>query len=1378
MSLSLRIAVLVALAGFGCGARAAPIARQFPTAGALTLEFSDAIDSPVYRWPMTLLGYPVDFSAAAARPASLRLTDMATGADQAFQLSDIRLLPNGSLAFAVVNFLADLPPGGTRKFALAVVQSPAAAPQTAVPVRQVGQAVEIDGGPLQVRVPTGRIFHAGDSVPGPILALDAGSGWMGESQILSGSRRVERLSSEVVEAGPLFCAYRLTYFFAGGARYIASIRVIRGYRHVEFSERMEGFAESDQAVMEMRWINFDPTRRFPANGQLVPPEGLGIDEPVVTPGTTEEPHWFPPNQLEQPEKDMLYRLAAFEGNAPRIAVPVMSFWEHRPGGRELSVFVADTLGWNDEQYMIWQPSTRLQVHFRYAQHRLIWSWPLVAGARSTALSLDDAARGEAAVESVRQTYAALAKGHRQAFAGNGSPTIAGFQMRYAQLLRSWYGSLSLDRVKDWVLSYPQTARPPPVQGHDSSRTAAQLAESVLNSQLMLYPLGPDLAVMNISHRVIRPMVEQYLTVAAGLSAAERRRVDAVLLLSAYLNAGEDMAPMRICVTGTPNMSADGFSVPSEVSVLFPDHPQAPQWRDQFQKIVALQCCYYTRPAVPLWGAQGGRWTESLAIYNWADLLPLESAQIADSQVDGRNRLANPWMALRAQWMVDELSAPVHNPDPTWRARGTPPADSSLSEVERQYPSHGAHGSGTGIVVPVLVPVLAHYLAHYDPIAAEHLWWAADQVVSHDKGEMTVPTPAELSVLKLDGRNSGTRPRLKSSKYTGHGIILRAGVGTPDEVSLHLDQIDAGPNYRWGDNGEGSSGTLFYFAGGKVWTAAETENTGDHANDDASGLTTFAVVKNGEYRSIGANVLDQPLYDLGVAQFGSIAARQTGQPYSWPTYRGRSVLLVGTDYFILADDAIGPGRFTWFTAKDLPFPKIIFLEPLATRPDHWAQFQTRFTKGIMRDTVRESQGSIALITHEGDAVEMEGMVSRPLPFPESAGLRQYAWARGHSESEAGFYRVRTPHGHDLVFRAFTAGHYRAASGDRFDGSAGIIRHLEGGRTELALFQGTRIEGAGLAIEVPGSSRMGISAGFSASAPGRFSGFAVAPDGPGLVTFSFSSGLAAGELYIDGGRVDRIAGSGGFTAQFPAGRHRWEFTPALPMPDAPSVRWTVDEKGGVRIISILPAGADRLRLQTSRNAGLTWQEAGESRDGSFRLQSLPLGKIHVRLIAGNAEDWSEPGDDYPVYVTDQVPPPPDGLALRLGQDSVQVDWGQILGAAEYRLYRRGPGLGSGEGWRLIYAGRDRSYRDGAARGVVPAAALPGPGVGSSPGVAMYEYAVAGVDGNGEGPKSAAVDTDPAGWLNWWPPGQARGFKRQTAYWLPPYVSPEAVPPPAYP
>jgi len=74
-------------------------------------------------------------------------------------------------------------------------------------------------------------------------------------------------------------------------------------------------------------------------------------------------------------------------------------------------------------------------------------------------------------------------------------------------------------------------------------------------------------------------------------------------------------------------------------------------------------------------------------------------------------------------------------------------------------------------------------------------WAArptdqDMEATVDQGD-----PYNAIYPKVD--NKGTNPHLQAAKYTGYGITLRAAVDTPQELSIHLVQIDDGPNYRWG-----------------------------------------------------------------------------------------------------------------------------------------------------------------------------------------------------------------------------------------------------------------------------------------------------------------------------------------------------------------------------------------------------------------------------------------------------------------------------------------------------------------------------------------------------------------------------------------------------
>ncbi|HEY0308897.1 MAG TPA: hypothetical protein VGB94_12110 [Acidobacteriaceae bacterium] len=1368
--------------------------KVFPAKGSLELTLHDDIQSSLYVWPRTLLTYPVDFPHRSCKAAELQMTGD-KGANVPFQLSEVKASADGTLSFAKVNFFSALEPGATHSFNLDCVQNATRASGPAVHIAHGSQSWVVDTGLLRIRLPDTQTVGEGTSVPGPLMALDRGQGWIGGSTLLSQGPKVQRIETTMLESGPLFARYRVKYIFDGDQVYEATLRAVLGYPFVEFSEHMRGLTPEMHVAVEMDWSGLHPDKRYGANGWNEPNGPIAIDKPLSTPGIMEEPYWYAQDQSEDTSKEMFFHLAAFAGNAPRNEVPVMSFWESAEKGQELSVFVPDTKEWDDHQYMVWQPTARLRVAFRYTEGHLIWRWPLIEGERKTDIALTATKTGESVTESVRQLYLAAGKGAHGAFAQNTNfPTP--LEQRYGQWLRSWYGALNLDHVKDWKLEYPSSLQPPPPAYLSASVYTSQTKIKLLGppstpsidllgfvhaSPLMNYPLGLDLGVMNISHRVVRNIIEKYMQIRPEMDETTRKKIDAVLLLSAYLNAGEDLAPVRICITGTPNMSADGFSVPAELSVLYPQHPMAKEWAEQFEKTIQLQAMFYTRPDVAAYQSRGGRWTESLAIYNWGYFAPTLAAQISLSHADGKNRLANALMAKRGAWMVDELSAPVWNPNPLWRVgQTTRPTQGSpwksgialthANGFERQYPPHGAHSSGTGGVVPNDAEVVAHYLRKYDPLVAEHLLWAYAQRTSPFQGEGDEPY-WQTEILKAEQKNTGTNPHLKSEKYTGHGIVLRAGVDTPDELSIHLDQVDQGPNYRWGNNGEGSSGVLYFYASGQPWSGHEQENTGDHSNDDATGTTTFAVLHDHAWRSIGENVLDRPLYDLGLAQFGEIDSRHDHMPYSWPGYRSRSVMLVGTDYMILGDDAEGETRFTWFTAKDLSFPKIVFLQPILNRVDHWDQITTRMSKGFVRDAIG---ASVVLVTAKKNEVEMERMHSVPLAFPDLTGLSQYTWDRGFNPTtNPGVYFIRTATSHDRVFRSFQPIHYQAKD-EEFSGMAGVIRYRNNGVTEVALIQGESIAAKGVRLQLGQNAEAAISARIEGSSiHGIFQAQLPASLTAQLPPHSDASLVC----YIDGSRAVYTRDGDTISVELAPGHHEWEITSSAPTPIAPQIERTVNGKGVAQVYFGFVAGAVQYRAELSADGGATWKPATTVKAGPITVNGLHAGtKVHVRIVAINEDGDAVPGNEYPIYMTETALDTPDGLALETATDRVNLAWGEVLGASEYRLYRRLVGQST---WTMVYHGLARSFDD-LAKDVTPPAYMPGRADNALRNETdpIYEYVVTAVNEIGESAKSFAVSTDPAGWLAWWPQGVPRHFKRQTGFWLPPYVPTEMSPPLYYP
>ncbi|MEI6077474.1 MAG: hypothetical protein WCS94_17975, partial [Verrucomicrobiota bacterium] len=212
-NLLLTLTLLLAIAN----ARANPFLREFPAGGKLEITLEDKLKLAAYSWPRTLLAYNVDFRAAKVPAGELQLRDEISKHDIPFQLSVVRTNADGTLRFAVVNFLADLPSGGERRFALShgrPMDFPAGVKGIAA-----GNSFVLDAGKLQVRVPASRQFVTGEKIPGPILALNRGNGWIGDSQMVSSNRTVKSVTTERIEAGPLFIIARVTYQFSGGGVY-------------------------------------------------------------------------------------------------------------------------------------------------------------------------------------------------------------------------------------------------------------------------------------------------------------------------------------------------------------------------------------------------------------------------------------------------------------------------------------------------------------------------------------------------------------------------------------------------------------------------------------------------------------------------------------------------------------------------------------------------------------------------------------------------------------------------------------------------------------------------------------------------------------------------------------------------------------------------------------------------------------------------------------------------------------------------------------------------------------------------------------------------------------------------------------------------------
>ena len=1302
--------------------------RTVDASGRFVFVLQDLLEHPFYNWPRTLLRYLVEWDG----PEDLnrwQLIRTDTQESVSFQFSEVESTTGHTRA--VLNFFSDLPSGARREFVLSRAEKESHR-KAEVSEHRDGNTLILDSGVMRVRIPASQSIRG--VAPGPVLQVSRGGAWFGSSTLRFQNDPVLQITAKRVESGPLFILYDLLYETKGGAHYRARVHCEAGMEFVRLHEEMEGLPVGLRGEFHSDWSSLGMTHRqapnhpFPLsdvvrNYDEYSWERLGdpwrYQREALAPGQL--PFWLG-----------VYERAPGNFRAGTFA----NFWNQQSGDA-LGVFIDDVSGWRDHEYAYEVESPTLQVRYVQEGSGFRWHWPLVRGRRSTCIAFYDHAKDR---EAMRQ----LEVCSRGIQLGGATYSVPLTFTSHTLVLQNRYGSLDLNRLKDWVLSYPESERGlGRIFSEGQADNPTDLERRILTSpftctlpvtgtrQMAGHGPIPGRSIVNFSpvpsRQVLGSWVDAFDRTRDVMTDRQRRRLTAMLLLLAHVHSADEFMPIVGMLSGHPNFLADVKAVPPAMSRLFPTHPQASLWADQWEKCVELNTRFNTRPTVRAWDAMGGRWTENLGTYVWAFLGPSLRTSFLLKQYDGRERFLSPQLADMAEWLVNSLSAPfLGESEAGWRTLKETDYGREWGVVEpgkgpyRVHPPQGAHSEQR--MAPRSLWYLGRCLERYAPLAAEHAMWAARP--THVEMEAGPGQKEPWDVMYPGSDNRGTNPRLRSRKFTGYGVVLRAGVDTEREVSIHLQQIDDGPNYRWGRTGEGGCGILYFFAEGKSYSYTAPEDVGDRDDQDTDFCTTFGVYKNGGFRSIGMNVLSRPLYDLGTGQFAEIVPRIGPGAYASPEHVGRSVLLAGTEYFVLYDAVAHQAlthRLTWFVRKGEELPVIhLHLGASGHRETQKSELSTSSASGIWFDGLGDS---LAVVSHRKDL---------------------------QSETTDFGCRVRLPGIQDLIFRRQDPVVYDQ-DGHRFDGTAGWIRTTST-QTELALFHGTRIGVPGLTL-VTEDTDLGFSARIADRSP--LSGQYFAPKAS-RVRLILPGLKERAVFYIDGSPCTSRRESGALWIELAAGSHHWELTEALPVPMAPRILRTENRSGGARVIIESVASASAYRLELSRDGGGQWESGTESIGGEPIVTGLRDGeKVHVRAVALNTEQTSQPGVEYPIYATSEPPQPPDGVRVDLAPGVARVHWGEVLGVTEYRLYGRSR---SEKTFQLLSRGLNRFHLDRRPQirgcdetpAATPARAM----------VPVFEYVVTAVNGNGEGPQSRPADTDPASWRNWDPkPGEP--FRRVTSF-----------------
>ena len=1234
------------------------------------ISLKDELNLPEISWPLTLLEYPVDFSTEPVIAKDLVLVDHGKNQSVPFQLSEIQL-NNGKINRALLCFMSDLPPGAKKEFRLVFRKSQANLKEQVllnrVSVATTGQERLIDNGLLKVSIPAPGEYQK--LIP-PVLKIGNENQWLGYSKIPQGLQ-ILKLKVNELSAGQLFAQYQFDYQFKEGKNFQIKIRLVAGMDFLETEESMTGFTSKDSLSWEIVWNEFRPEFRYCPNrpgGPIDPSKKQGYSNFVWEPvsGNVGDPKGLkhpdlPDDQQNLPNGQLPFKIVPYHHYKTLWRGHIAAFWEEK-AGQTVGLFIKDFEKWVDPDYPIWGNKDNLSIHFFY-QDGFYWSLPLVEGKRSLALAIYSHSKDVALVNRTN------------------------LPQLHIDYLRRWHGGISLDKTKDWLLDYgtEKSAHPGFFKSNISDQGTKDILKTLKNAvgQLSIATESTDYGQFSPVHNrrfydVFTPLFENE---ESKLSPEDYRHARALYLFMAYILMDEDYMPVRNMLSGHPNFLADCKGIPGMAAFLFPDHPEAKVMADHFEKSIALNFRYHIRPYELAWEAKGGRWTENPGCYTWAALSPtLKTSFLLHHYYDGRNRILQPNISLYADWLLNGLTSPL-----------------DIEGGKRVNPPQGAHSKG--ISPPYLMNMLGRELQYFDPILSEHILWLTSPNDLEFEPKAGHTDPWEEPVKRTFANNQGSNPHLKSAKYTGYGFNLRKNFGAPDEMYVHLQQIDEGPNYRWGRAAKGGNGIIYYYADGKRYSHNGTEDVGDMPFGDTERCTNFGVKKEksyrciGDYRSVGRNDLTDPLYDFDFAQFASVQANTEAAP----EYKSRSVLMSGNDYILVFDDVKDnstEGRFSWTVEENDNFPFIHQLKPEAKARDANLKPVTTY-KGTtnLKGLYYDGKGDfLTFVTHKEQI--------KPV-------------------SDSGVYRIGKPDGsvewvtrddHNLDFNR---------DGMAFIGTAGIIRQSADKKTfEAALFQGKKIGIPGISAQFTDFHDY---AGMSLkNTPNGFSGI-IQVRKAATVQFLLKTAAKGLVFYLNGKEITlKKLAENSYSIQVSAGKHEWQWTSAGVIPALTEVQRSVSGPNWCKLEWSPVAGATSYSIQKSLNGGTEWSEAAnEIITTNYTLTGLTdCEKVHVRILAKGKGGVGEPSVDYPIYPETAKPHSPEGLSAICESNKVSLNWGQILGADQYVLYQREKGSLK---FKKVFSGT----------GCKTSLSLDNPSV-------IYEFAVTSANGNGESDKSVMADS----------------------------------------
>jgi hypothetical protein len=758
---------------------------------------------------------------------------------------------------ATLSFVASLPAGGESVYKVST-ESTAQAAKPAVSLTKEGDTLVLANQQIAVKVP-GSLEKTydkpvpADTLPAPILAFRGPDGaWRGAGSILT-KRAVSKISITQVATGPVFVETKYRLDYAEGGYYEASVRVTDQAPFAKVTEEFDLGVSANanfwQLDLAKGWAPDAAEHMWVAGqnyGSVTYPT-LAEEEKVATSGPAVGSDLSA--SVEKPTRCIHHDSCWGSRFVSYYGVHQAEARKANPDAYPLAIVAPLHKGaWRRANSLpVYVKGGNVTVRFPMDVAPLSWQNEPVSDVSPVSCQEHDP---NLATSVGRREWALVLAKPTMLVDGYGNKDTLG--IGYA--VRNLYGTVGLDRYKDFILSwqdgkvtYPRVYITPELVSKYRATVQADPNFPLLPLLKNYYWFTGDPAVAQKELPDVQGRLQANITQLANalsvghhhaisaygeplghtesvlswpdLPSADRAQIRARLALLTYLLTDPDVTSAGDgSHHGNPNMGVSRLSDRPNVVALIPDHPQFKAWSDYVGMFTAYKMGTFMAP-------EGG-WFEYGASYHMHGYGKIERG------------------------LMGNFSSKVPQADQMW-AYNRVDFDyflNLLSPVDSRYGSRTIPGMANSPVGQS-----PHYLqamgtvAGKDPEFAANLHWAWDnngRMVGTGADSVTIPAMARPEIPAKE-------PKLTSRIYPGFGVIFRAHQG-PDETCLYLRS-----GYLWSHWTE-DQGNLVLYSKGAVLLPPQPYQYGgpkDKTFPDKNFIRFGSPANDSPHAWVDSNILD-------------------------------------------------------------------------------------------------------------------------------------------------------------------------------------------------------------------------------------------------------------------------------------------------------------------------------------------------------------------------------------------------------------------------------------------------------------------------------------------------------------------------------------------